>query len=47
LKFNQIRDLKNIDGQLSELFKELEIAFTTNNFSKIEAAFSKKEKITN
>jgi hypothetical protein len=30
---------------LSELFKELEIAFTTNNFSKIEAAFSKKEKI--
>lgn len=47
LKFNQIRDLKNIDSQLTGLFKELEIAFTTNNFSKIEVALSKKEQITN
>ena len=47
LKFNQIRDLKNIDLLMSELFKELEVAFETHNFSKIEIALSKKEEILN
>lgn len=47
LKFNQIRDLKNIDTLMSELFKELETAFETHNFSKIEIALSKKEEILN
>jgi Na+/phosphate symporter len=45
LKFNQIRDLKNIDSLLTQLFSELEEAFNAHNFSKIEKASTKKEEI--
>lgn len=45
LKFNQIRDLKNIDSNLSELFLFLENSFTTQSFEKIDEVLQKKEDI--
>jgi phosphate/sulfate permease len=45
LKFNQIRDLKNIDTNLNELFSELNLAFEEQNFSKIDQALGKKNDI--
>ena len=45
LKFNQIRDLKNIDSNLSELFLFLEHSFTTQSFEKIDEVLQKKEDI--
>jgi len=45
LKFNQIRDLKNIDTLLSDLFVSLKQAFDEQNFDKIDLALSKKNEI--
>lgn len=45
LKFNQIRDLKNIDSYLTELFANLKQAFEEQNFDKIDSALSKKSEI--
>jgi hypothetical protein len=36
LKFNQIRDLKNIENQIQNLFDKIEIAFLNKKFEKID-----------
>jgi phosphate/sulfate permease len=43
LKFNQIRDLKTIDGQLQQLLLLLEESFKTEDFYKIDAILKDKQ----
>src|SRR5690606_4131206 len=43
LRFNQIKDLKEIDDQLTSLFSEIENTFDTQNFSKISKLIDKKQ----
>lgn len=43
LKFNQIRDLKTIDGQLQNLLQVLEDSFKTEDFSKIDLILKDKQ----
>ncbi|WP_430613994.1 inorganic phosphate transporter [Flavobacterium sp. JP2137] len=43
LKFNQIRDLKNTDRQLQELFDKIEATFSEENFSQLENLLKDKE----
>lgn len=43
LKFNQIRDLKNIDNNLSDFFKTIDNAFKEKDFVHLEDILSKKE----
>jgi phosphate/sulfate permease len=45
LKFNQIRDLKNVDSYLTDLFMSLRQAFEEQNFEKIDQALNKKNEI--
>lgn len=45
LKFNQIRDLKSIDMQLSNLFLDLENLFKDRNFQQIDASLRKKKEL--
>lgn len=42
LKYNQIKDLKEIDQMLESLFKETANIFETRSFNRIEASLSKK-----
>ncbi|WP_306353464.1 inorganic phosphate transporter [Flavobacterium sp. '19STA2R22 D10 B1'] len=42
LKFNQIRDLKSIDNELSNLFDTLEDTFESKKFEKIEGILAQK-----
>ena len=46
LKFNQIRDLKSIDLQLSELFHDLELLFRDRNFQQIDISLQKKKQLS-
>lgn len=43
LKFNQIRDLKTIDGQLQNLLQLLEDSFKTEDFNKIDLILDDKQ----
>jgi uncharacterized FlgJ-related protein len=43
LKFNQIRDLKKIDGQLQHLLQLLEDSFKIEDFYKIDLILSEKQ----
>lgn len=43
LKFNQIRDLKNTDRQLQELFEKIQRTFSDEDFSQIESLLKDKE----
>lgn len=43
LKFNQIRDLKNTDRQLQELFDKIQKTFSDEDFSQIESLLKDKE----
>ncbi|MCP1996959.1 inorganic phosphate transporter [Flavobacterium sp. HSC-61S13] len=43
LKFNQIRDLKNTDRQLQELFDKIQRTFSDEDFSQIESLLKDKE----
>ncbi len=43
LKFNQIRDLKNTDRQLQELFEKIQRTFSEEDFSQIESLLKDKE----
>ena len=45
LKFNQIRDLKNTDQQLQELFNKIEKTFTEERFDQIENLLKDKEEL--
>lgn len=45
LKFNQIRDLKNTDQQLQELFNKIEKTFTEERFDQIESLLKDKEEL--
>ena len=44
LKFNQIRDLKNIDIALSEYLKAIETLFKNQDFKTLEIAYDLKDK---
>lgn len=44
LKFNQIRDLKNIDNALSDYLKSVENLFKNQDFSALEIAYDLKDK---
>ena len=47
LKFNQIRDLKTIDGQLQQLLQQLEDSFKAEDFYKIDLILRDKEVVLN
>uniref|UniRef100_UPI0040492462 inorganic phosphate transporter n=1 Tax=Flavobacterium sp. TaxID=239 RepID=UPI0040492462 len=47
LKFNQLRELKTIELELMELFKDIENAFDSGNFENIEALIEEKAKFLN
>lgn len=46
LKFNQIRDLKSIDMQLTELFYNLELLFRERKFQQIDLSLVKKKQLS-
>src|SRR5690606_35969653 len=46
LKFNQIRDLKSIDGQLSNLISRLEESFDTEDFAQLDEMLQEKALVT-
>lgn len=46
LKFNQIRDLKSIDEQLSNLFSRLEESFHTEDFAQLDELLKEKALLT-
>lgn len=45
LKFNQIRDLKNIDNNLSEFLDKIDTLFKEKNFTQLEQILNQKELI--
>ncbi|KIX20916.1 phosphate:sodium symporter [Flavobacterium sp. 316] len=45
LKFNQIRDLKTIELEILELFKDIEDIFNSKNFSSIDRALTERKKV--
>ena len=45
LRFNQIKDLKEIDDQLSSLFSEIEETFNQEDFSNISYLIDKKQEL--
>jgi phosphate/sulfate permease len=45
LKFNQIRDLKTIELEILELFKDIEDVFNDKNFDNIDRALSERGKV--
>ncbi len=45
LRFNQIRDLQEIDNKLSEFLDETSVAFSERNYDKIDILISKKREL--
>ncbi|UOX35422.1 inorganic phosphate transporter [Flavobacterium sediminilitoris] len=45
LKFNQIRDLKTVELEILELFKDIEDIFNSKNFSSIDRALTERKKV--
>ncbi|KIX20915.1 phosphate:sodium symporter [Flavobacterium sp. 316] len=45
LKFNQVRDLKTIELEILELFKDIEGIFNSKNFNSIDRALSERKKV--
>jgi len=47
LKFNEIKDLKNIEEQLSELYKKIAKAYSNVDFSEISTVLSQQQDLFN
>lgn len=47
LRFNQIKDLKEIEEQLNELFKQIKKAFSDRDFDHIDTIISEKQELFN
>lgn len=47
LKFNQVRDLKSIDIDLKNLFERLEISFSKEDFTSLDAILNEKNTLLN
>lgn len=45
MKFNQIKDLKQVDHQLQHLFVRLETVFKNENFDELKEVISEKEQL--
>lgn len=45
LKFNQLRDLKTVELEILELFKDIENVFGSKNFDNLDRALSEKAKV--